>query len=123
MGVRSLGLLGVCGAGALLGMHAAPVLAIDGFNLFAFGSESSDMGGADVAFRRDTAALVTNPAGLVLIGNAQADCRQQFGLQLDCDDLVDVRHADSLVSIIVQRFAQASLILFALVARAAMRVF
>ena len=43
-----------------------PSLANNGLNLVGFGSESLNMGGADVAVARDTTALNTNPAGLSL---------------------------------------------------------
>lgn len=96
MSVRGLGLLHACSLGAMLWSHAAPVSATNGFNLYAFGTESSAMGGADVAFVRDTAALVTNPAGLAHICNRQPDCRQQFDVQVDPYYLVEVRHRDDL---------------------------
>lgn len=41
--------------------------ATNGFNLIGFGTESTLMGGADVAVARDTSALNTNPAGLAQI--------------------------------------------------------
>ena len=83
-------------AGALAtALFAMPAAATNGFNLYAFGTKSTAMGGADVALVRDTAALVTNPAGLAHICNAQ-DCVQQFDVQVDPYYLVEVRHADSL---------------------------
>lgn len=96
MGVRGWRRIGACSWSMALALHAAPAGATNGFNLYAFGSEASAMGGADVAFVRDTASLVTNPAGLAHICNAQPECRQQFDLQLDPYYLVDVSHADSL---------------------------
>jgi long-chain fatty acid transport protein len=90
MAVRCRGLRRGCGVALLLCAMVGPAHATNGFNLYAFGTESSAMGGADVAFVRDTAALVTNPAGLVHIG------KQQLDTQLDPYYLIDVRHSDSL---------------------------
>lgn len=75
---------------ALGGTMPGPALATNGFNFWGFGADSIGVGGADVAFVRDTSALVTNPAGL---GHIK---RRQFDSNLDPYYLIDVRHADSL---------------------------
>lgn len=67
-----------------------PAWATNGFNLYAFGAESSALGGADVALIRDTASLVTNPAGLVHIAGRRLETT------VDPYYFVDVRHQDSL---------------------------
>jgi long-chain fatty acid transport protein len=75
---------------SLAGAAPGSALATNGFNFYAFGAESIGVGGADVAFVRDTSALVTNPAGLGHIKERQLDS------QLDPYYLIDVSHRDSL---------------------------
>lgn len=78
-------------AGVLALVACSPsASATNGFNFFAFGAESSGVGGADVALVRDTAALVTNPAGLDHIASRQLES------SLDPYYFIDVRHTDSL---------------------------
>jgi long-chain fatty acid transport protein len=64
-------------------------LATNGFNLIGFGTESTLMGGADIAVARDTSALNTNPAGLTQIHGQAFD---GFGSVLRTFDL---SHQDS----------------------------
>lgn len=84
-----------CTQGLVLALGAAclvpwPAAATNAINLVSFGAESSTMGGADVAFVRDTASLAINPAGLSRVEG------RQFQFALDPYYLVDVRHSDSL---------------------------
>lgn len=51
----------------LLALFSPMAFATNGFNLIGFGTESTLMGGADIAVARDTSALNTNPAGLTQI--------------------------------------------------------
>jgi len=48
-------------------------MAANAINIIGFGTESTGMGGADLAVARDTSALNTNPAGLNQIDHAQLD--------------------------------------------------
>ena len=50
-----------------------PAFATNGINLIGFGTESTLMGGADIAVARDTSALNTNPAGLTQIHGQALD--------------------------------------------------
>jgi long-chain fatty acid transport protein len=64
--------------------------ATNGFNLIGFGTESTAMGGADLAVARDTSALNTNPAGLLQIERQRWDVAFALGYPRD------VRHVDGL---------------------------
>lgn len=66
------------------------VVASNGINLTGYGSESSVMGGADIALARDTTAPGTNPAGLTQIG------RSAFDVYATPFTVTDVSHHDSL---------------------------
>lgn len=80
----------------MAGTAPGSALATNGFNFYAFGSEATGIGGADVAFVRDTSALVINPAGLGHIGAGDEEKPHRFDGQLDPYYLIDVRHRDSL---------------------------
>lgn len=64
----------------VLMLPVAPRLAAasNGLNLIGFGTESSSMGGADLAVARDTTALNTNPAGLMQITGSRIDVLSGF---------------------------------------------
>jgi long-chain fatty acid transport protein len=64
-------------------------MASNGFNLIGSGTESTTMGGADLAVARDTSALNTNPAGLVQLPGRRLDLHSAVGF------LLDVGHEDS----------------------------
>lgn len=66
------------------------VVASNGINLTGYGSESSVMGGADIALARDTTAPGTNPAGLTQIGS------RAFDIYATPFVVTDVSHRDSL---------------------------
>ena len=53
--------------GLLPVLFSPMVFATNGINLIGFGTESTLMGGADIAVARDTSAFNTNPAGLTQI--------------------------------------------------------
>jgi len=55
------------GVALLFALFNPLALATNGINLIGFGTESTLMGGADIAVARDTSALNTNPAGLTQI--------------------------------------------------------
>jgi long-chain fatty acid transport protein len=64
--------------------------ASNGLNLIGFGTESTLMGGADVAVARDTSALNTNPAGLSRLRSPALDNYSAAAFALD------VGHRDAL---------------------------
>ncbi|MGZ5010800.1 MAG: OmpP1/FadL family transporter [Methylobacter sp.] len=80
---------GLVGSALLFVLHSPAVLATNGINLIGFGTESTLMGGADIAVARDTSALNTNPAGLTQIHGQAFD---GFGSVLRTFDL---SHKDS----------------------------
>ncbi|PPK78234.1 hypothetical protein B0F87_101616 [Methylobacter tundripaludum] len=55
------------GVALLFALFNPLAFATNGINLIGFGTESTLMGGADIAVARDTSALNTNPAGLTQI--------------------------------------------------------
>jgi long-chain fatty acid transport protein len=61
----------------------AEVSANNGLNFIGFGSESLNMGGADIAVARDTTALNTNPAGMGQIEHARVDQYATISYALD----------------------------------------
>ena len=73
----------------LFALHSPAAFATNGINLIGFGTESTLMGGADIAVARDTSALNTNPAGLTQIHGQAFD---GFGSVLRTFDLA---HKDS----------------------------
>lgn len=75
---------------ALALIMPASVVASNGINLTGYGSESSVMGGADIALARDTTAPGTNPAGLTQIGH------HAFDVYATPFAVTDVSHHDSL---------------------------
>ncbi|TAK60578.1 outer membrane protein transport protein [Methylobacter sp.] len=72
-----------------LALLSPVALATNGINLIGFGTESTLMGGADIAVARDTSALNTNPAGLTQI-HGQAFDGFASGLRT-----FDLSHKDS----------------------------
>lgn len=64
--------------------------ATNGLNMIGFGAESVALGGADVAWSRDTTALNTNPAALIGLDRAALD------LSAGAAYAIDVAHADRL---------------------------
>lgn len=80
---------GLTGSALLLALLSPMAFATNGFNLIGFGTESTLMGGADIAVARDTSALNTNPAGLTQIHGQAFD---GFASGLRTFDLV---HKDS----------------------------
>ncbi|MGQ0502227.1 MAG: OmpP1/FadL family transporter [Panacagrimonas sp.] len=77
-------------AATLLFLSPAAALAANGINLTGFGTESSVMGGADIALARDTTAPGTNPAGLTQIDHGA------FDIYASPYSVTDVSHNDSL---------------------------
>lgn len=77
---------------ALAGLLAIPIgaSAANGFRAIGVGAESLGMGGADTALARDTAALQSNPAGLVQLRHAL------FDVHAGVVYLGDIRHRDAL---------------------------
>jgi long-chain fatty acid transport protein len=73
----------------LFALYSPGAFATNGINLIGFGTESTLMGGADIAVARDTSALNTNPAGLTQIHGQALD---GFGSVLRTFDL---SHQDS----------------------------
>lgn len=73
----------------LLAQFSPVAFATNGINLIGFGTESTLMGGADIAVARDTSALNTNPAGLTQI-HGQAFDGFASGLRT-----FDLAHKDS----------------------------
>jgi long-chain fatty acid transport protein len=81
---------GIFGLALALTLLSPATFATNGYNLIGFGTESTLMGGADVAVARDTSALNTNPAGLTQI-RGQAFDGFASGLRT-----FDLSHQDSL---------------------------
>ncbi|MGZ4955319.1 MAG: OmpP1/FadL family transporter, partial [Methylobacter sp.] len=77
------------GLALLITLFSPIAIATNGINLIGFGTESTLMGGADIAVARDTSALNTNPAGLTQIKGQAFD---GFGSGLRTFDL---SHQDS----------------------------
>lgn len=77
-------------AAALLLLGPSAGFASNGINLTGFGTESSVMGGADIALARDTTAPGTNPSGLTQIEHGA------FDIYASPYAVTDVSHNDSL---------------------------
>jgi len=77
------------GVALLFALFNPLAFATNGINLIGFGTESTLMGGADIAVARDTSALNTNPAGLTQI-HGQAFDGFASGLRT-----FDLTHKDS----------------------------
>ncbi|MEP7207344.1 MAG: hypothetical protein ABI920_10430 [Casimicrobiaceae bacterium] len=77
-------------AALLAGLATGSAVGSNGLDLIGFGTESSMMGGADVAVARDTTALNTNPAGLSQLTQPAFDAYNAAAFALD------VGHRDAL---------------------------
>jgi long-chain fatty acid transport protein len=90
-------------AAFLLAALVAPTVdAGNGLNLIGFGTESTMMGGADVAVSRDTTALNTNPAGLARLQRPAFDVYAASAYALDVghrDPLNDVNVSNQFISL------------------------
>ena len=90
------------GAILLAALGAPAALASNGLNLIGFGTESTMMGGADVAVARDTTALNTNPAGLAQLKRPALDVYSATAYSLDVghrDPQNDVQVSNHFISL------------------------
>jgi long-chain fatty acid transport protein len=86
---RRHGRSGTLPVAVLLATAATPVPATNGTNALALSSEAFGIGGADIAYLRDTAAVAVNPANLAFIDKARMD------LGLGVTGAGSIRHTDS----------------------------